>query len=110
MADATARWCYAGESRPVEIKQKAWEGLAAHHEHVGAKNETGQATVTRVDVDNGHGGADFIDGGVSVTAVGKTSKQQVIEHHGNKTELMAYQARAETDRGALAMAKRARWR
>ena len=110
MADATAWWCYASKTRLVEIKQKAREGLAAHHEHVGAKNETGEATVTRVDVDSGHGGADFIDGGVPVTAVGKTSKQQVIEHHGNKRELTAYQARAETDRGALATAKRARWR
>ena len=66
--------------------------------------------MTRFDCDSDHGGADFVDGGVSVTAVGKTSKQQVIEHHGNKAELTAYQARAETDRGALAMAKRARWR
>jgi len=110
MADATARRCYADETRPVEIKQKAWEGSAAHHEHVGAKNETGEATVTRVDIDSGHGIADFIDGGVPATAVGKTSKQQVIEHHKNKTELMAYQAQAETDRGALATAKRARRR
>ena len=92
MVDATARWCYASESRPVEIKQKAREGLAAHHDHVGAKNETGEATVTRFDGDSDHGGADFIDGGVPVTAVVKMSKQQVIEHHRNKMELTAYQA------------------
>ena len=71
MADATAQWCYAGESRPVEIKQRALEGSAAHHDHVGAKNEIGEATVTWVDVDSGHGGADFIDGGVSAIVVAK---------------------------------------
>ena len=81
MEDATARWCYAGESRPVEIKQKAWEGLAAHHDHVGAKNETGEATVTRVDGDSGHGGAKFVDDGVSVTVVGKMTKQEWIKYH-----------------------------
>ena len=85
-----ARQRYAGETRPVEIKQKAWEGLAAHHDHVGAKNETGEATVTRVDVDSGHGGADFVDGGVSVTAMGKTSKQQWIKHHSIRTKLQVH--------------------
>ena len=87
MADATTQWCYVGESRPVEIKQKAWEGSAAHHEHVGAKNETGEATVTRVDIDSGHGIADFIDGGVPATAVGKTTKQAWIKHHSIETKL-----------------------
>jgi hypothetical protein len=71
MADAVTRQRYAGETRPVEIKQKAREGSTAHHDHVGAKNETGEATVTRVDVDSGHDGADFVDDGVLVTAVGK---------------------------------------
>jgi hypothetical protein len=75
MADAVTRQRYAGETRPVEIKQKAWEGSAAHHDHVGAKNETGEATVTWVDVDIGHDGADFIDGGVPVTVVGKMINQ-----------------------------------
>ena len=77
---------YAGETRPVEIKQKAREGSAAHHDHVGAKNETREATVTRVNVDSGHGGADFVNGGVPATVVGKTSKQQWIKHHDNETE------------------------
>ena len=64
--------------------------------------------MTRFDGDSDHGGADFADGGVPVTTVGKTSKQQVIEHHGNKAELTAYQARAETDRGALVTVRRTR--
>ena len=87
MVDATARWCYASESRPVEIKQKAREGLAAHHDHVGAKKEIGEATVTWVDVDSGHGGADFIGDGVSVTAMGKSTKQERIKHHSIETKL-----------------------
>ena len=81
MADATAWWCYIGESRLVEIKQKAWDGSAAHHDHVGAKNETGEATVTWIDGDSDHGGADFVDDGVPVTVVGKTTKQEWIKHH-----------------------------
>jgi hypothetical protein len=78
MADVVTRQRYTSETRPVEIKQKAQEGSAAHHDHVGAKNETGEATVTRVDVDSGHSGADFVDGGVSATAVGKTINQRGI--------------------------------
>ena len=89
MADAVARQRYAGETRPVEIKQKAREGSAAHHEHVGAKSETGEATVTRVDVDSGHGRASDNDGGAQATVMDKMSKQLVIEHHGNKAELAA---------------------
>ena len=104
MADAAARRCHTGETRPVECKQKAREGSTAHHEHVGAKSETGEATVTQVDVNSSHGGANFGDGGARVTVLDKMSKQPVIEHHGNKAELTACQARAETDRGALATA------
>ena len=78
---------HTGETRPVECKQKAWEGSAAHHEHVGAKSETGEATVTRVDDHSGHGGANFGDGGAQATVMYKMSKQPVIEHHGNKAEL-----------------------
>jgi len=81
MADVVAWQRHTGETRPVECKQKAREGSAAHHEHVGAKNETGEATVTRVDGDNGHGRADFVDDGVPTTAVGKMTKQEWIKHH-----------------------------
>ena len=39
--------------------------------------------VMRVDGDSGHGGADFVDDGVSVTVVGKLTKQEWIKHHSN---------------------------
>ena len=81
MADTVARHRYAGETRPVEIKQKAQKGSAAHPERVEAKNETGGATVMRVDGDSGHGGADFVDDGVPATTVGKITKQEWIKHH-----------------------------
>ena len=87
MADAAARRCHTGETRPVECKQKAREGSTAHHEHVGAKSETGEATVTRVDVHSGHGGANFGDGGAPAIVMDKMSNQPVIEHLGNKVEL-----------------------
>ena len=57
-----------------------------------------------VDGHSGHGGASNGDDGALVAAVDKRSNQPVIEHHGNKAELTACQARAETDRGALATA------
>ena len=37
--------------------------------------------MTRVDGDSGHGGADFVDDGVPVIAMGKTTKQEWIKHH-----------------------------
>ena len=74
MADAVARHRCAGETKPVEIKQKAQKVSAAHPELVEAKNETGGAMVTRVDGDSGHGRANFVGDGVSVTAVRKTTK------------------------------------
>jgi len=33
MAATTARLRYAGNVRPVELKQNAWEGSAAHPKH-----------------------------------------------------------------------------
>ena len=66
---------------------KGLEGSAAHPERVEAKNKTGEATVTWVDGDSGHGGADFVDDGVPVTVVGKTTKQEWIKHHSVETKL-----------------------
>ena len=78
MVDAAARRCHTSETRPVEYKQKAWEGSAAHHEHVGAKSETREATVTRVDVHSGHDGANFGDDGAQATVMDKMRNQQGI--------------------------------
>ena len=110
MADATARQCYAGESRPIEIKQKAREGSAAHHDHIGAKNETGEATVTRVDVYSNHGGANVGDGDASTTAVDKRTNQSVIKYHGHKAKLTVRSVMTKTHREAPATANRARRR
>ena len=87
MADAAARRHYASETKMKSVKQKAREGSVAHHEHVGANSGTGEATVTRVNVDSGHGGASDDYGGAQATVMDKMSNQPVIEHHGNKAEL-----------------------
>ena len=83
-----AEWLhYAGETRPIEIKQSAWEGSAAHPERDGAKSEVGGSTEMLVDDYCGHGGASNGDDGALVAAVDKRSNQPVIECHGNKAEL-----------------------
>ena len=108
MADTVERLHYADETRPVEIKQSAWEGSAAHPERDGAKSKVGGSTEMLVDSHSGHSGASNGDDGAPVAAVDQRSNQPVIEHHRNKTKLKACQARAETDRGALATAKHTR--
>ena len=75
MADVAARQRYAGGTRPVTVKQRVQETSVAHPKRVEATSETGEATVMRFDGDSDHGGADFVDDGVSVTAVGKMTKQ-----------------------------------
>ena len=86
MADAVARQCYAGETRPVTVKQRVQEASVAHPECVEATSETGGAMVTRFDGDRDLGGADLIDDCVSATAVGKTSKQEWNKHYSIETK------------------------
>ena len=50
MADTATRRRYAGKTRPVELKLKAWEGSAGHTDHNRAKSKTGGVTETLVDV------------------------------------------------------------
>ena len=84
MADAVARQHYAGETRPVTVKQRVQEASVAHPECVEAISETEEAMVTRFDGDSDHGGADLVDDDVPVTAVGKTTKQEWIKHYNIK--------------------------
>ena len=106
MADVVPRQRYAGETRPVEIKQKAQKGSAAHPGRDEAKNETGGATVTRFDGDRDHGGADLVDVSVPVTVVGKTSKQEWNEHYSIEMKPESQQARATAHQMRLAMVNR----
>ena len=86
MADAVAQQCYAGETRPVTVKQRVQEASVAHPDRVEATGETGEATVTRFDGDRDHGGADLTDDGVSATAVGKMSRQEWNKHYSIETK------------------------
>ena len=87
MADATARQHYTSNRRLVAVKQRVQEASVAHPERVEAKSETGEATVTWVDVHGDHGEAKLAGGSVPVTTVGKMTKQQGSKHHGIETEL-----------------------
>ena len=81
MADAVARWHYAGETRLVIVKQRVQEASGAHPDRVEATSGTGEALVTRFDGDRDHGGADLVDDGVPATAVSKTSRQEWNKHY-----------------------------
>ena len=53
----------------------------------------------------------IVGGGVPVTTMDKTIKQQGIKHHGIETKLKQGFARSEADRSALAMVTHTpRWR
>ena len=81
MADVVAWQCYAGETRPVTVKQRVQEASVAHPDRVAATSETGEAKVTSFDGDRDHGGADLIDDSAPATVVGKTSRQEWNEHY-----------------------------
>ena len=87
MADATTRRRYAGDRRPVTVKQTTREEPGAHPDHVEGDGRAGGTTERRVDGHSDHGGARIVGGGVPATAVDKTIKQQGIKHHGIETKL-----------------------
>ena len=87
MADVVPRQRYAGETRLVEIKQKAKKGSASHLGCDEAKNEIGDTTVMRVDGDSAHGEEDFVGDVVPATAVGKMTKQERNKDHSIKMKL-----------------------
>ena len=106
MADAVARQRYAGEKRPVTVKQRVQEASVAHPDRVEATGETGEATVMRFDADRDHGRADLVDDSVLATAVGKTSRQEWNEHYNIATKPESQQSRATAHRMRLATVNR----
>ena len=81
MADTAAWRCYAGETKPKTVKQKAQEEPGAHPDHVEGDRQAGGTTERWVNVHGGHGEAEIVDGGEPATTVGKTTKQQRIKYH-----------------------------
>ena len=57
MADATAWRRYAGNRRPVAVKQRVQEASVAHPERVGVKDRAKGATKRWFDDQSKHGGA-----------------------------------------------------
>ena len=86
MADAVARQRYAGETRPVTVKQRVQKALVAHPDRVAATSETREAKVTSFDGDRDHGGEDLVDDNVTATAVGKTSRQEWNKYYSIETK------------------------
>ena len=57
MAATTARLRYAGDKRPVMVKQTTREEPGAHPDHVGVKDRAEGATTRWFDDQREHGGA-----------------------------------------------------
>ena len=87
MADAEAQRHYAGDRRPVAVKQTTREEPGAHAEHVEDDGRAGGTTDWRVNGHSDHSGAIFDDGDALVAAVNKTVNQSGKKHHKNKEEL-----------------------
>ena len=59
MADTAMRLHYAGEVRPVAVKQKVWEDSTAHPKHARVERGTGGATEKLVVDHYRHGGVGY---------------------------------------------------
>ena len=81
MADAVARQRYAGDVKPVELKQRIQEAPVAHPERVEARREVGDATERHDDDHGDHGGAKIVGEEELATAVIKMSNQLWIKYH-----------------------------
>ena len=82
-----ARQHYAGDMKPVELKQRIQEALVAHPERVEARNEVGEIMERRDDDHGDHDGAKIVGEGEQATAVIKMSKQQWIKYYSIETKL-----------------------
>ena len=69
MADAVARQRYAGDVKPVELKQRIQEAPVAHPKCVEAMSEVGEATERRDNDHGDHGGAKIVGEGEPATAL-----------------------------------------
>ena len=87
MADTAAQRCYASETKPKTVKQKAQEEPGAHPDHVEGDGQAGGTIKRWVNVHGGHDEAEIIDSGEPATAVGKMTKQQRIKYHNIETKL-----------------------
>ena len=81
-----ARQCYAGDVKPVELKQRIQETPVAHPECVEARSEVGETTERRDDDHGDHGGAKIVGEEEPAIAVIKTSKQHGIKHDSIETK------------------------
>jgi len=63
MAATTARLRYAGDRRPVAVKQTTQEEPGAHPEHVEGDGRAGGTTDRWVDGHSDHGGTNHVDDG-----------------------------------------------
>ena len=87
MADTTTRRCYAGDRRPVTLKQMTREEPGAHPNHVEGDGRAGGTMERWFDGHSDHGGMNHVGDSVQATAMVKRIKQPVIEHHGIKAKL-----------------------
>ena len=106
MVDVVARQRYAGETRPVTVKQRVHEASGAHPDRVEATSGTGEALVTRFDGDRDHGRANLVDDNFPATVVGKTNRQEWNEHYGIVTKPESQQPRATAHRMRLTTVNR----
>ena len=74
MVDTTTRRRYAGDRRPVTVKQTTREEPGAHPDHVEGDGRVGGTKERRVDGHSDHGGANHVGDGVQAIAMVKRIK------------------------------------
>ena len=74
MADMAARRRYAGDRRPVTVKQTTREEPGAHPDHVEGEGRVGGTKERRVDGHSDHGSANHVGDSVQATAMVKRIK------------------------------------